>query len=127
MPAPLVKLMHDAAELIGLWPRLGEEAQMPSVTYRLLHGIDPRALESAPQIDPLTQDTIPYERLRDYLDRLRHVKTELDGHYLRSIGVAPGAIYRKVLDGLLDAKLDGLLHNRADEEEFVRQILKGEA
>jgi tRNA nucleotidyltransferase (CCA-adding enzyme) len=127
LPAPMVKLMHDVAELIGLWPRLGEEAQMPSVTYRLLHGIDPRALESAIQIDPLTQDTVPYERLRAYLDRLRHVKTELDGHYLRSTGVAPGAIYRKVLDGMLDAKLDGLLRNRADEEEFVRQILKGEA
>lgn len=126
LPAPLVRLMHDAALLVGLWGQLGEDEQKPSATYRLLQGLDVRALEAALNIDPLVRDIVASSRLRDYLARLRNVKTELDGHYLRAVGMPPGPQYKRVLDALLDAKLDGMVSNRADEEEFVRRILRDE-
>ncbi|MEO5953586.1 MAG: hypothetical protein ABIQ44_14060, partial [Chloroflexia bacterium] len=127
LPAPLVRLMHDAARLVGLWGRLGEDEQKPSVTYRLLLGIDVRAIEAALHIDPLIRDTVASARLRDYLDRLRFIRTELDGHYLRAVGVPPGPQYKRVLDALLDAKLDGIVGNRAEEAEYVRRMLESGA
>lgn len=123
LPAHLIRLMHDAAQLVGLWGKLGEE-QKPSVTYRLLQGIDIKAIDAALRLAPLVHDTLAAARLRSYLDHLRFVKTDLDGHYLRAIGVPPGTIYKRVLDALLDAKLDGEVEGRAAEEQYIERILR---
>ena len=58
-------------------------------------------------------------RLRRYHDTWRHVRPVLDGNYLRSLGIPPGPIYRRVLDALLDAKIDGLVPTAADERTFI--------
>jgi tRNA nucleotidyltransferase (CCA-adding enzyme) len=123
LPAPMFRLMHDAAQLVGVWEQLGEEGQQPSTTYRLLRGLDPRAIEAALRIGPLTENTHASSHVSEYLQRLRFVKPELNGEYLRALGVPSGPIYRQILDALLDAKLDGQLPDRAAEEEFVRQKL----
>jgi tRNA nucleotidyltransferase (CCA-adding enzyme) len=124
LPVSLVRLMRDAAQLVGLWEELGAEIQQPSITYRLLHGLDPAALEAALRLVPLTTDERASERVRDYLNRLRHVEPELDGHYLRELGIPPGPLYRHVLEALRDAKLDGQLSTRAAEEMFVGRKLQ---
>jgi len=56
-----------------------------------------------------------------YLTRLRSVKVELCGDDLKKLGIPPGPRYKKILAELLDAKLDGLVHNREEEMEFVRK------
>ncbi len=123
LPSPLVKLMRDSAQVAALWQQLDEEDQPPSATYRLLHDIDPAALEAFRHIQPLTASTEATAHLSNYLDNLRHIKPELDGNYLRMLGLSPGPAYRPILEALLDAKLDGKLPNRAAEEEFLRQQL----
>jgi len=60
-----------------------------------------------------------------YLERLRHVKTSLDGEALQQIGMSPGPRLGEMLGALLQAKLDGLVKTRADELEFVRTRLAG--
>ncbi len=55
-----------------------------------------------------------------YLTRLRTVRIQLTGNDLKELGVAPGPRYKKILDALLDAKLDGIVRNREDELEFAR-------
>jgi tRNA nucleotidyltransferase/poly(A) polymerase len=126
LPAPMLKLMRDAARLVGLWQRLGDEEQSPSTTYRLLQDIDNSAIEAVMHIGPLMQDTVSMGRLRDYLDRLRHIRPQLDGSYLRLLGVPPGPIYRRVLDALLDACLDGKVKGNEAEEAFVLDRLASE-
>jgi tRNA nucleotidyltransferase (CCA-adding enzyme) len=116
--------MRDAARLAHDWGRLGEDNLTPSQLYELLKGIDVAALEAYTRIGALSADTLPWGRLHDYLDRLRHVRPELDGNYLRQLGVPPGPVYRDVLGALMDAKLDGKVPTRQDEERFVKNLLK---
>jgi tRNA nucleotidyltransferase (CCA-adding enzyme) len=126
LPAPQIKLMRDAAKLAELWTQLGADNQKPSETYHLLYGLDPAALQAYTRIKALAKDTVPWSRLHDYLDRLRHIHPAIKGDYLRDQGVPPGPIYKRLLRDLLDAKLDGELPTRENEERFVREWLAKE-
>ena len=50
-----------------------------------------------------------------YFHRYRHITTELRGQDLKEMGIPPGAIYREILDDLLDARLNGEIRNRQEE------------
>jgi tRNA nucleotidyltransferase (CCA-adding enzyme) len=56
-----------------------------------------------------------------YLTSLHNVRVELSGDDLKKMGIPPGPRYKKILAEVLDAKLDGLVHNRDEEMEFVRK------
>jgi tRNA nucleotidyltransferase (CCA-adding enzyme) len=118
-----IRLMRDSARLVSLWPRLGEEELKPSEIYTLLHDLDPAALRAYTRIKAPAQDSVPRSRLLDYLDRLRYIKPSISGNYLRELGIRPGPLYKLLLGDLLDAKLNGELPEREDEERFVRQWL----
>jgi len=123
LTAPQTRLMRDAARLASIWPQLGADNQKPSETYHLLHDFDPAALQAYTRIKALAQDAVPWSRLHDYLDRLRYIKPAIKGDYLREQGIPPGPIYKQLLRDLLDAKLDGELSTREDEERFVKNWL----
>ena len=55
-----------------------------------------------------------------YLDDLRYVKLFLDGEDLKQMGLAPGPHLGRVLQALLEAKLDNRVSTRAEEEALVR-------
>lgn len=123
LPVQTIQLMRDAAHLIQIWPQIGEDTQIPSQTYNLLSGLDVNALEAYRRIQALSKDAAAWQRLNLYLDTLRHVKTVLNGDYLKNLGIPPGPAYKRVLDELLNAKLDGEVPEIADEERFVRERL----
>ncbi len=54
-----------------------------------------------------------------YFTMLRTTTTYLKGKDLKGLGIEPGPIYHKILDKLLDARLDHELNTRKDEVEFV--------
>jgi tRNA nucleotidyltransferase (CCA-adding enzyme) len=54
-----------------------------------------------------------------YYNKLRTTTTLLKGNDLKEMGLEPGPMYRKILDSLLDARLNGLVTTRQDEKEFV--------
>jgi tRNA nucleotidyltransferase (CCA-adding enzyme) len=57
-----------------------------------------------------------------YFHRYRNVKTELKGRDLKEMGIPPGPIYRKLLDELLDARLNSEVTNRFDEFTLLQKI-----
>jgi len=59
-----------------------------------------------------------------YLTRLREVRISLTGDTLKELGLPPGPRYKKILGGLLNAKLDGRISTEEDEIEFVRKAVK---
>jgi tRNA nucleotidyltransferase (CCA-adding enzyme) len=120
LPAHQVRLMHDAARLAALWPRLGEPELRNSELYVLLSPIDSAALRAFTRIEKLRADEVAWERLRHYLSELRHTRAQLTGHDLQALGLPPGPEYREILGKLLDAKLDGEVPTREEEERFVR-------
>jgi len=56
-----------------------------------------------------------------YFTKLRTTTTYLRGKDLKGLGIEPGPIYHKILDKLLDARLDHELNTRKDELEFVKR------
>lgn len=54
-----------------------------------------------------------------FVTHLRHVKTEIHGNELREMGYPTGPSYQVILNHLLVAKLDNIVHDRADEEKFL--------
>jgi tRNA nucleotidyltransferase (CCA-adding enzyme) len=55
-----------------------------------------------------------------YITKLRSITTLLTGNDLKEMGFEPGPVYREILSGLLDARLNGEVKTRADEVAFVR-------
>lgn len=124
LPAPTVRLMHDAARMAQLWPSLSNSKLRPSQVYRMLHDLDPAAIEAYGLIDDLAQDKEAWAHLQSYLQTTRHTKPHVGGNYLRKLGLEPGPIYKEAMDALLDAVLDGPLHSEKEEERFLRGWLR---
>ncbi|MEJ5357525.1 MAG: CBS domain-containing protein [Desulfobacterales bacterium] len=62
-----------------------------------------------------------------YFTQLRRVTTSVNGEDLKRLGVPPGPLYRRVLDQVLDARLNGRVETREEELAFVRGLLRPHA
>jgi len=60
--------------------------------------------------------------LTTHLTRCQHVKPSLTGSDLKAMGLKPGPLYKKILDRLLDARLNGEVKTDADERDLVKKI-----
>ncbi len=54
-----------------------------------------------------------------YFTQLRQIKPLIKGKDLKDMGIEPGPIYKKVLDAVLEAKLNGELKSYEEEASFV--------
>jgi tRNA nucleotidyltransferase (CCA-adding enzyme) len=61
-----------------------------------------------------------------YITQLRSTTTFLTGYDLKEMGFEPGPVFREILSGLLDARLNGEVETRTDEVAFVRKRWKTE-
>ena len=59
-----------------------------------------------------------------YVTTQQHVRPSLNGADLKALGLKPGPIYKKILDRLLEARLNGEVKTRADERELVKKLAK---
>ena len=59
-----------------------------------------------------------------YLTTYQRIKPSLTGADLKALGLKPGPQFKKILDRLLDARLDGDVKNEAGERELVRKLLR---
>jgi tRNA nucleotidyltransferase (CCA-adding enzyme) len=118
-------VVRDAASLAAVWPRLLDAQLQPSGVRRMLAPLHPEALEAFRLVRHREGEMQAMAWLEEYLTKLRHIRPELTGDYLRSLGVPAGPVYREALGALLDAKLDGKLPTRNDEERFLQAWLKG--
>ena len=110
------RAVRDSLSIRGSAEELASPRLPARRIHRLLRGLDPVAVRSAILTAP---DSALTERLRLYLDELRHVTTVLDGDDLLAMGVPEGPHVGRLLDELLAARLDGLLVTREDEEQLV--------
>lgn len=91
----------------------------PSSIYHLLDGYSPQAIK----VNIIASDS---EKARHnmqlYLDKLRQIKPLLTGNDLMDMGIPPGPRIKEMLNRLLDARLDGEVRTRQDEERVVREL-----
>ena len=103
------------ADLCLKWME-ARKAFQNSVLYRRLHHFPPEVLLYMMAIT--TREGVR-RAISHYFTRLRPTTTFLKGDDLKELGFKPGPIYRKILEELLDARLNGDLKTRKDEVEFV--------
>ncbi|MFQ5813159.1 MAG: CBS domain-containing protein, partial [Anaerolineae bacterium] len=106
------RLLFSTSELV--------KTHRPSAIYRLLEHY------SGPAIFVLwiATDSEPVrERLELHHRTLRFVEPEIDGEYLKALGLKPSPLFGRILSALRDARLDGKVSNLEEEEAFVEKLL----
>ncbi len=74
----------------------------------------------------LLHDDPAHKNAVAFFARLRHIQWQeihwrrSFGKHLKALGVAPGPVYREILDALRDARLDGAVETLEQAEDYVR-------
>jgi tRNA nucleotidyltransferase (CCA-adding enzyme) len=90
---------------------------------QVYHSLRPYPIEAIVIVAIAEDSPILRQAIASYLQTLRYVRTEIDGDTLRSLGIAPGPLYSTLLQAVLDARLDGRVKNRAEEEQLLQILL----
>jgi tRNA nucleotidyltransferase (CCA-adding enzyme) len=100
----------------------------PSRVYRLLWGLPNEAVILILAKGLASTKGGPTRRLirrvTRYLTRDRHVTTTISGDTLKQFGLRPGPYYKRILDQLLDERLDGRISAAAQERERARALVQ---
>jgi len=116
----LARTLHDTAGIKDKMPQLADAKLKPSAIYHLLQGYSTQSLTASIIAGDLP---IAKQNIKLYIDRLRTVKTILTGDDIIKMGVPQGPRIKEMLGRLLDARLDGKVKTRQDEERLVKQEL----
>lgn len=121
-PKTTARVIGDTLRLKERLPSLAAPELSPSAIYRLLEGCRPLSIQAS----ALASDSaLLQQRLHLHLDKLRHVRTSLDGEALLAIGLSPGPRLGEVLEALKEAKLDQRVKTRGEEIALVHHLLAG--
>lgn len=106
------ELVREIGRFVEVGASLTEARIPPSRIYRLLK---PMKTESVLFLMARTTEESIKQRIALYLDQLRKVSIEGSGRDLSDMGIPKGPIFRTILDGLLEAKIDGKVGSKAEE------------
>jgi tRNA nucleotidyltransferase (CCA-adding enzyme) len=121
-----LKVARDDGADLRLLPSLRDtlpglaRARRPSAIYRLLEPYPARVLAVAWLA---TDSRRLRERLLHYQTEWRLVKPELTGDYLKALGLRPSPLFGRLLGALHDARLDGKVRTREEEEVLLQKLL----
>ncbi len=117
------RMLSQREKLDGLVKKLMTEKPSNYEVYQLLSRYDTETLL-------YIMAKVRNERLRkmfsNYFTRLKHMKPQLRGRDLVDMGFKPGPVFGKILESVLEARLNGLVTSKEDEIEFVKERFKGE-
>jgi tRNA nucleotidyltransferase (CCA-adding enzyme) len=116
----LEKAMRQIPGIKAELPYLDDTRLAPSAAYRLLSRYYIEAIVAV--MLSCDSEAISYN-IGEYLDGYRYVDSALSGTDLQGLGVSPGPRMGRMLETLRDAKLDGQVRSREDEEALVRRLL----
>lgn len=90
----------------------------PSGFYHLFKELSPEGLL---HLMGLTKKKAGKKAVSLYVTEWSQLKPEIDGNDLEKMGYQSGPLYGTILRRLHDARLDGLVHDRATETAFVKE------
>ncbi len=120
MPNLWAAVVRDVVSARQAAPALAGDVS-PTVVHERLKGLSLEALEVAVAIEQ-GRGRIR-QNMRKYLDEWRNLRPLLTGRHLVRQGIPQGPQVGKLLDILLEARLEGRVVTRADEEALVRRFL----
>ena len=71
-----------------------------------------------------TKDAKVKKNIQNFLDKYNTTRLLVSGNELKGLGVSSGPSFKKILDKILDAKIDGRVKNRQDELDFVKRLVR---
>ncbi|MFZ5988828.1 MAG: polynucleotide adenylyltransferase, partial [Bacillota bacterium] len=70
----------------------------------------------------LNDNTLLRNRVIDYINRLRSIKTSITGKDLKELGIKPGPLFKSILDKVLEEKVNGSITTYEEELELAGKI-----
>ena len=119
-PKESIGLVKGALALRDSEARISVEGLRDSQVYAVFKGFDKNSVCA---FGIATENDVARTSAADYLSRLADVRPELTGKDLINLGVARGPDIGRVLNRLLEARLDGLTSSREDEVALVKEWL----
>jgi tRNA nucleotidyltransferase (CCA-adding enzyme) len=109
--------LRDNASLKNILKTLSAPKIPPSKVHGILHGYSPIAI-TAHSIT--TNSATVREHMQAFLTRFRYIKPSLTGDDLIEMGIPPGPEIKELLQRLHEARLDGEVRSKREENELVR-------
>ncbi len=120
LPKAAAEAIRDTQAIKGKIKELSYEGESPSFIYNLLHGYCPVAYEANLMA---ANSPVAVEHIELYEDVLKYIRPVLTGDDLKKLGVPRGPKMKEFLKNLLDARLNGMVETKADEETWVKERL----
>jgi tRNA nucleotidyltransferase (CCA-adding enzyme) len=96
----------------------------PAETYRLLSGL---ADETLLGLMAKSKGEAVKRQISAFLTTYQQVKPSVTGADLKAMGLKPGPQFKKILDRVREARLNGEVHTDSDERALVHRIVKAGA
>jgi tRNA nucleotidyltransferase (CCA-adding enzyme) len=113
----------DAATLVQDYGRLIDPSTRPSQLARYLEDRSEVALLTG---WIMIEDDLAKAHIQRYMTTWRHIQPTTTGHTLQAMGLKPGPHYRRILDRLRIARLDGDITSDDDESILLHQLIDEE-
>jgi tRNA nucleotidyltransferase (CCA-adding enzyme) len=117
LPRTLAEAVLHTAQLKAQLPALDNPKLKSSEIYRFLNPYSAQAIKTNLVA---TESPVVEKHLKLYLTRLSSAKPLLNGNDLLKMGISTGQQVGEILKALHDARLDGEVKTREEEEQFVR-------
>ncbi len=118
LPKAWAEVIKDTLAVKDRIKELSLPGQAPSVIYAILHGFSTIAYEA----NIIAADSaIVREHIELYLNVLKHVHPALTGDDIRKLGVPRGPKIKEVLQKLREARLDGMIDSKQEEEAWIKK------
>jgi tRNA nucleotidyltransferase (CCA-adding enzyme) len=121
---PVAQIVRDTATLKAKIKTLSYPEIKPSYVYRLLYRLSASAVIA---VSIATASPVARQHLESYRHKLRYVKPALNGSDLIGMGITPGPRVKELLERLREARLNGEVVSRQDEEALLTEWLGGTA
>ncbi|MCK4274715.1 MAG: CCA tRNA nucleotidyltransferase [Dehalococcoidales bacterium] len=120
LPKATAQVLRDTAAIKDKTKELSAPGLAPSLIYDLLHGYGLTALVA----NSLgAGSATAAEHIELHLNVLRRVNPALSGEDLKKLGVPQGPKIKEVLQTLREARLDGKISSKQEEEEMVKRLM----
>jgi tRNA nucleotidyltransferase (CCA-adding enzyme) len=100
------------------------ERHLPLSNSTLYHQLTGFRIELALYMMAATKSEKVKKSISNYFTRLRNIQSSITGKDLIKMGLEPGPNFKKILQAVLDAKLNGRLKTRNDELGFVKDYVQ---
>ncbi|MFH1997019.1 MAG: hypothetical protein ABIJ27_08555 [Candidatus Omnitrophota bacterium] len=117
-----LKVTSYALHAARIMRTLGRSKNIPaSAVYRML---EPVSTDGALAIYSRSRSAAARRRVREYLRKGKNTRLSIGGRDLKKLGLEPGPGYKKVLDQILDRKLDGAIASAGQEMKTAGDIIR---